>query len=126
VDELTFESSKPGVFGGGDCVTGPATLIAALAAGKKAAAYIMQFIEDGACSVSNQDLMEKMISQLGVFKSKEPGAFAAQTRKLKLKTVAPEVRIRSFDEVEFGPSPAEALREANRCLRCYRIAMVAV
>jgi formate dehydrogenase (NADP+) beta subunit len=126
VDELTFESSKPGIFGGGDCVTGPATLIAALAAGKKAARYIMQFVEEGTCNVTDQDLIEKTISQLGVFNWKEPGPFAAQTRKLELKTLEPEVRIKSFDEVEFGPSPAEALREANRCLRCYRIAMVAV
>ena len=126
VDEETFRSSKPEIFGGGDCVTGPATLIAALNAGKKAARYIMQSLEKGACSVTDQDLIEEMISKLGVFDWKEPKPFSAQSHKLKPETLKPEVRIKSFDEVESGPSPAEALKEANRCLRCYRIAMVAV
>ena len=34
-----------------------------------------------------------------------------------------EERIADFDEIESGYSPEEAIREAERCLRCYRIAM---
>ena len=47
VDEDTFQSDDPTVFGGGDCVTGPATLIGALAAGKKAAGFIASHLHRG-------------------------------------------------------------------------------
>jgi hypothetical protein len=34
-----------------------------------------------------------------------------------------EERISDFEEIECGYTPEEAIREAERCLRCYRIAM---
>jgi formate dehydrogenase beta subunit len=40
--------------------------------------------------------------------------------------VPPEVRIQCFDEVEAPVSAADARREAERCLRCYRIAVAVV
>ena len=40
--------------------------------------------------------------------------------------VPPEVRIQCFDEVEGAVSAADARREAERCLRCYRIAVAVV
>ncbi|MGD9211570.1 MAG: FAD-dependent oxidoreductase, partial [Desulfobacteraceae bacterium] len=49
VDEETFQSKQPHVFGGGDCITGPATLIAALAAGKNAARFMAEYLETGQC-----------------------------------------------------------------------------
>jgi len=44
-DEETLETSKPGVFAGGDAVTGAATVILAMGAGKKAAKAIDQYIK---------------------------------------------------------------------------------
>jgi len=41
---VTLETSLPGVFAGGDVVTGPATVIEAIAAGRKAALYIDRYI----------------------------------------------------------------------------------
>lgn len=125
VDGMTFQSGEPSIFGGGDCATGPATYIAALAAGKKAAKFIDQYIESGACQVDSDDLMEKLISDLGVFCPTEDMPYKGQTNRVKLTALEPEERIKSFAEVEAGPAPHEALAEAERCLRCYRIGMAA-
>ncbi|MPN35334.1 Glutamate synthase [NADPH] small chain [bioreactor metagenome] len=44
-DEETGATSKPGVYAGGDAVTGAATVILAMGAGKKAAAAIHQYLQ---------------------------------------------------------------------------------
>jgi formate dehydrogenase beta subunit len=43
-----------------------------------------------------------------------------------LKMLPPEERKYNFDEVEQGFSVQEAMTEANRCLRCYRVATLAI
>jgi NADPH-dependent glutamate synthase beta subunit-like oxidoreductase len=45
VDPFTMETSVRGVFGGGDAVTGPATVIEAVCAGKRAAESIEAYLE---------------------------------------------------------------------------------
>lgn len=47
-DEETGATSKPGVFAGGDIVTGAATVILAMGAGKKAAAAIDKYLKNKA------------------------------------------------------------------------------
>lgn len=47
-DETTGKTSKKGVFAGGDIVTGAATVILAMGAGKSAARAIDQYLKDGA------------------------------------------------------------------------------
>jgi len=47
VDPFTMETSLPSVFAGGDCVSGPATVVEAIVAGKRAAAHIEHFLEKG-------------------------------------------------------------------------------
>jgi glutamate synthase (NADPH/NADH) small chain len=46
-DPETLRTSKPGVFAGGDIVTGAATVILAMGAGRKAAAAIDEFLKSG-------------------------------------------------------------------------------
>ncbi len=46
-DPETMKTSKPGVFAGGDIVTGGATVILAMGAGRKAAASINQYLQSG-------------------------------------------------------------------------------
>ena len=126
VDELTFQSSTAEVFGGGDCITGPDTLIAALAAGKKGAKFIAKYLETGECQPENEEWMEKTISDLGVFDPKEKMPFPGLTKRPKLVALDPEERIKNFEEVESGITGPEALKEAARCLRCYRIGLAAL
>ncbi len=46
VEPFSVITSQPGVFAGGDCVSGPATVIEAILAGKKAANCIDQYLRD--------------------------------------------------------------------------------
>jgi formate dehydrogenase beta subunit len=107
-------------------VTGPATLIAALAAGKNAARFIDQFLSSGKSAPEDRDYMEKLIARLGVFYAKEQMPYKDSSSKLHPPVMKPEVRVESFDEIEGKVQSASAAKEAARCLRCYRIAMAAV
>ena len=126
VDDITFQSSQPNVFGGGDCITGPATLIGALAAGKNAARFIAHYLETGECKPEDADWMEKIIGDLGVYDKEETMPFAGQTQRPRQAALDPSVRTKDFKEVESGFSLSDAFKEASRCLRCYRIGLAAV
>ncbi|MDL2268381.1 FAD-dependent oxidoreductase [Desulfosarcina sp. OttesenSCG-928-A07] len=122
VDAMTFQSKTPSIFGGGDCITGPATLIAALAAGKKAAWHISQYIEAGACQPTVPEILQAIVGQ-NVFDPNEVFAFDGMTHRAEPSALPPDTRIDSFDEVESGLTRSQAVKEAGRCLRCYRVAV---
>jgi len=126
VDELTYQSKDPHIFGGGDCITGPDTLIRALAAGKNAARHIAEYLQKGFCQASPEECMDQLFSRLKVFYPMEKTGARGFDKRARQKALEPEDRIQSFEEVEAGFRKAEALHEASRCLRCYRIGLAAV
>jgi formate dehydrogenase beta subunit len=126
VDQTTFQSDKKNVFGGGDCVTGPKTLIAALAAGKNAARFISQYLGQGRCSPDETDVLQAIVASKGMFEHDEPFAYPGGTERTEARVLPPESRVTNFDEVEGGLSAAQAREEASRCLRCYRILTAAL
>ncbi len=126
VDQTTFQSDKKNVFGGGDCVTGPKTLIAALAAGKNAARFISQFLQHGQCSPDETDVLQAIVSSKGMFDQDEAFAYPGGTERIEDPVLEPDYRVHNFKEVEGGLSVAEAREEASRCLRCYRILTAAL
>lgn len=126
VDQTTFQSDKKAVFGGGDCVTGPKTLIAALAAGKNAARFIAQYLEKGECKPDVKDLLISLASAEGVYDPEEKFPYPGATEREEPFVLDPDIRINGFDEVEGGLTAAQARVEANRCLRCYRVVMSAL
>lgn len=95
-----------GVFAGGDCVTGPATVIKAIAAGKVAAANIDEYLgfnHEITCDVeipyaSNEDKV------------------ACGRVEVALRDAAESKN--DFEPIEYGFSCEEACQEAGRCLRC--------
>ena len=107
-------------------MTGPATLIAALAAGKNAARYIDQFLATGKTLPEDSDHLEKLIGQMGVFNAREIMPYKDFGIKLHPPVMEPEERVKSFIEAEGKVTASSARKEASRCLRCYRIAMAAV
>lgn len=123
VDGLSFQSGEDHIFGGGDCITGPATLIQALAAGKQAAKYIDRYLDKGYCQADREDLMQDFFSNLNLFYPNEKMPYQGMTEKMEPPSMEPEQRIKSFVEVVSGLTEAEALFEASRCMRCYRIGM---
>ena len=126
IDPMTMRSSDPRIFGGGDCVTGPATLVAALGAGRRSARFIIEYLEKGDCKAAPEDYLDAVTSELWLSCSEEAPPFASLVGREYPRVIDPETRIKDFDEVEGCLTPAQVRKEAKRCLRCYRIALGAV
>lgn len=126
VDPDSLESAKPGVFSGGDCVSGPLTLIAALAAGYDAAISIEQYLQGKPLELPLQRRMEKFFQAFSNYNKEEKVDSVKGLSKSEMAAMPIDTRIHNFEEVELGFTPAEAIRDANRCLRCYRVALMAI
>ncbi|MEN6321373.1 MAG: FAD-dependent oxidoreductase [Syntrophaceae bacterium] len=110
VDPVTLQSSDPDIFSGGDAVTGPRSVVEAIAAGKEAAVSIDRYI----CGVDLQDGRTKDWSDTAkVQKDKYDPAKRAQTRYLDQKT-----RVNNVDEVLLGLTEEMVQQEAKRCQQC--------
>jgi len=125
VDPLSYQTSRVGVFSGGDCVTGPATLIEAVAAGNRAAKGIDQYLTLGKIVQSEEETIESLTHDIGLSRQREGGIIAKRPRQSP-EQLSPSDRAQSFGEVEGCLIPEAAVREAERCLRCYRVMLLAV
>lgn len=105
-DSGTHLPDMEGVFAGGDCVTGPATVIRAIAAGKVAAANIDEYL--GYCHTIEAEV-EIPAPHLSDF-----------TPRGRVSTTEREAGARKMDFqcIECGMTLEEAQRESARCLRC--------
>lgn len=114
VDKNTLLTSRPGVFAAGDVVTGPNTVIEAIAAGKKAALMIDHYIKgEKLDQPAELNLPRVYIEPLEV-EAEE----ALLTGRVETPRASVDWRKRNFAEVEVSLSVDEAKREALRCLRC--------
>ena len=98
--------NSPGIFAGGDCVTGPATVIRAIAAGKVAAANIDNYLGYNHIIKSDVEIPTARIDDR-----------PACGRVNMLERDAME-RKNDFELIECGMTCAEAHQESFRCLRC--------
>jgi NADH-quinone oxidoreductase subunit F len=113
-DKITLATNRSGVFAAGDVITGPNTVIEAIAAGKRAAIMIDRFIKG-----------EDMLRETPLYK---PSAFVEPlemnyeeveaAKRFETPRAPSEWRRRNFAEVEVSLSLEEACKEAQRCLRC--------
>jgi NADPH-dependent glutamate synthase beta subunit-like oxidoreductase len=110
-DPLTLETGIKGVFAGGDAVTGPAAVVDALAAGRKAAISIDRYLKGEDLSIGREEEGPQE-SQLAV----DIEEVAAAGRR-PMPTLPSEQRT-SFEEVDLGYKEEAAKQEADRCLRC--------
>ncbi len=117
VDPETFLTTKKGVFAGGDLVTGPNTVVDAVASGKIAAESIDKFlmaeeikreykITRPSRYIEPLELSDKELDEL--LSAKRPA----------MPHLFPEKRKSNFREVEQGLTEEQAIKEAKRCLRC--------
>jgi len=117
IDPKTMMTGVDGLFAGGDCVTGPATLIEAIAAGNKAAESMNSYLQGSAATGGG-------LSFGGVdLKFQRSAGYVTKKGPEKVPFLEMKKRTASFGEVEGGLSPADAMNEAKRCLRCYRVAV---
>ena len=116
-DPKTLATNLPGVFAGGDAVTGPDLAVRAVAAGKLAAASIDQYLNGkkviGAPESVNVVMGKLSEDELAVFLRGIEQAPRAPMPHLPM-----EKRRTTFEEVELGFSLEAATRESRRCLGC--------
>ncbi len=124
VDENTLMTGHKGIFAGGDCVTGPATLIEAMAQGASAADSIDDYLTYGRVRFSAPKRMSQLLLSIRKMDYQALRVPVKHQYRVKVKELDPEVRKLMFEEVEKPISVEEAYREANRCMRCYRVYLV--
>jgi NADH-quinone oxidoreductase subunit F len=112
-DPVTLETGEKGIFAAGDAVTGPATIIEAIAAGQKAAASMRCYLRSEEFTEPYKLVKPRMrIAPVEI----EEGIETFQ-RPDELAR-APEERLSDFDAVRPGLTETVAVCEAKRCLRC--------
>jgi NADH-quinone oxidoreductase subunit F len=109
-DPSTLATSLPGVYAGGDAVTGPNTVIQTIAQGLRAARAIDQRVRG--------------VAPEPVVLEDDRGPLAEEEEVVEKPRVAmPELavcdRVSCFAEVELGYSTEAAQEEAGRCLKCH-------
>ncbi len=142
VDPETLATSLPGVFAGGDAVTGTAFIVDAIAAGHKAALSIDQCLRGNArvgslvsgtthlsieAPASSQELPAGQTRPYRLAPVSLPkdeiqrrlsSSPAAQAQRIEGKPRPANLRRRDFEEVYAGLTEEEARQEAGRCLSC--------
>ncbi len=105
-DETTAVRGRPGVFAGGDCVTGPSSAIMAIGTGKIAAINIDEYLgyhHEYRTGITAPPARQNMRSHFG---------------RVQLTERPARERKEDFAETENGMSPEEAEQESGKCLRC--------
>jgi heterodisulfide reductase subunit A2 len=110
VDPITLATDEPGIFAGGDGVTGPRSAVEAINHGHQAAISIERYL-------TGMDLKQ------GREKPKEepapvPEGKHKKKKRVSLHTIPLEQRISTFNEMTLGYTEEEAKAESERCLDC--------
>lgn len=115
VNPNTLATNVPGIFAGGDLVTGPTSVIQAIASGRRAAIAIDKYLRGDPTKVEIRD--EKCVEEP---EGALPAEEAAPRRRTEVPVLAPWERLKGFMEVERCYTEEQAVEEARRCLRCDR------
>ncbi|MDD5168505.1 MAG: FAD-dependent oxidoreductase [Syntrophales bacterium] len=114
IDPASYSTPIARIFAGGDCVSGPATVIEALNMGNKAAKSIDAYLQG--------KTFTDELSFAGIdTKEQRDMGFVPRDPVNTVKFLDVKERVKGNAEVEGGFSAAEAVKEAKRCLRCYRL-----
>jgi NADH-quinone oxidoreductase subunit F len=114
VDPESLATNRPAVFAGGDVVTGPDTVVNAIAAGKRAAVMIGRYLRGEELKRPPEVRLPRAYVEPRLLSDDE----LRQACRAEPPTLPISVRIRSFSEVELALSAERAAGEARRCLRC--------
>ncbi|UCH24188.1 MAG: NADH-quinone oxidoreductase subunit NuoF [Deltaproteobacteria bacterium] len=111
VDPYTLRTEIEGVFAGGDVVSGPASVIEAIAAGKRAAIAIDKYLGGEGIITETLAPPEEKPEMIEMEEEEEK-------RRPEMPRLSMKKRFKDFSQVELGLTPKQAIEEANRCLRC--------
>jgi NADPH-dependent glutamate synthase beta subunit-like oxidoreductase len=112
-DPQTQETEVDGVFAGGDAVSGPSTIIHAIAAGRRAATHIDRYLGgDGIVSPSH-----KRSAAAVSYEGKRTYGFA-DLKRTTPPTLAVDERHEGFAEIDLCYDDEQVVDEVNRCFHC--------
>ncbi len=116
VNQETMETFVEGVFAGGDCASGPATVVEAIAAGRKAAVSINQYLNGQPIAPPEKpyNCTKGELEEIDT----EDYADVQRAPRTEIPALAPEMRKTNFAEIELGFTEEMAKNEAGRCLAC--------
>jgi homotetrameric NADPH-dependent glutamate synthase len=110
VDPVTYETTIPGVFAAGDVVTGAATVVGAIGAGKEVAVSIDRYL-------LGKDLRAGR-GRTGDLADLPPSTPPTKGRRAAMPRLSGEERKRTHEEVHLGFTEEQAVQEARCCLQC--------
>ncbi|MGZ8546968.1 MAG: FAD-dependent oxidoreductase, partial [Sulfuricurvum sp.] len=108
------------------CEYGPMTIVNAVGQAKRAASVMARYVVSGEINLLDNEIMEDHLRKLKVYDKKEKitGWLPGLPRQHG-EVLTPQERRDNNREVKYGFTQEEAMSEAQRCMRCYYIAMVA-
>ena len=111
---ISMETHQPRVFAVGDAVTGPATVVEAIAGGKKAARAIHRYFEGfPQPKIPYAPTRRRRMDFFQV-----PAALKADLKRVQMPLLGNERRRITFQQVRLGLDATQADNESRRCLRC--------
>lgn len=113
IDSSTMQTNVEGVFAGGDAVTGPRAAIDAIAAGRKAAIAINQYLNGEKIKLGP----DKPFSAVKSGVTRDDLLPREEKMRVPMPTI-PLTERNNFKEVELGYSDEQAIEEAMRCMEC--------
>ena len=116
-DPVTLATNLPGVFAGGDGVTGADLAVRAVAAGTLAAISIGQHL-DGRPVQGHPEMINVLMGKLSDDELAEFFRRIEQTPRVPMPELPLEQRVNSFEEVELGLPLEEVRQESTRCMSC--------
>lgn len=114
-DPATLQTSVPYIFAGGDAVTGPATIVNAVAQGRRAAFFIDRYLKGEELKAADFDYRlpavdrEKVLGRQQSYRKLPPAP---------ARVLSPAEALAGFAEVELPLTEEEARSGAGRCLDC--------
>ena len=112
VDPLTLETRIPGIFAGGDCITGPNNVVEAVAAGLQAAESIDRYLR-GRDLRKGRSLEKPQPVEIDVSERD-----ASYYKRARMPAIPPYKRMGRLEEIALGLPIEVGEREAGRCLNC--------
>ncbi len=112
VDPLTLQVNIPDIFAGGDCVTGPNTVVEAMAAGLRAAESIDRYLS-GRDLRKGRTLERKKLAEVDV-----KTRYVSPNKRAEMPILPHSDRMGTFEETKVGLTADAAKAETERCLSC--------
>jgi formate dehydrogenase beta subunit len=121
-----YMTSRKGVFASGDCEYGPMTIVNAVGQAKRAASVMARYVMDGEVTLTDDEIMEDHLRKMRVYdKNEKVTGWLPGLPRQHSAILAVDDRKDNNKEVNLGFTQEQAIAEADRCMRCYYIAMVA-